>query len=363
MMNKYLDDPSISFAGIGDCKCDEVALQCSEFGQGKEIDQLISKINLQRSGGGNEHESYELAAYFYAHCAQLENSELPFFFVTGDEGYWESIDSSVIRQSFGLTDVNTNVNTQSVWNALKEKYNVFHVHKPYMSANYETRIHKQWVDGIGEERVLDIVTPKACIDVILGAIALTSGRTLDEYVDDMRSRGQDNARIEEVTKALTKYSQKIKNGQANIVRKQVKGQNTNKTYTNTNTTSLSSNQGTSSHKPSATELQGVLNNFEKVKIEGDDNEAKKYLEQLKLIKQAHGDAIDNLFLCPITGEIMFDPVMTVDGHSFERKAIELWLSQRDTSPLTGEKLDTKMLLPNFALKQLIKEYTSKFLNK
>jgi len=33
-------------------------------------------------------------------------------------------------------------------------------------------------------------TPKACIDVILGVIAITSGsRTLDTYVDDMRERG------------------------------------------------------------------------------------------------------------------------------------------------------------------------------
>ena len=33
-------------------------------------------------------------------------------------------------------------------------------------------------------------TPKACIDVMLGAIALTSGRrTLKQYVEDMKERG------------------------------------------------------------------------------------------------------------------------------------------------------------------------------
>ena len=39
-------------------------------------------------------------------------------------------------------------------------------------------------------------TPKACVDVMLGAIALTSGaRTLEDYVKDMKERGQDEERI------------------------------------------------------------------------------------------------------------------------------------------------------------------------
>lgn len=30
------------------------------------------------------------------------------------------------------------------------------------------------------------------------------------------------------------------------------------------------------------------------------------------------------FCCPITKELMTDPVMTKDGHSYERHAIEQW---------------------------------------
>jgi len=43
---------------------------------------------------------------------------------------------------------------------------------------------------LGKERVLPLITPKACVDVMLGAIALTSGaRDLDGYIKDMRDRG------------------------------------------------------------------------------------------------------------------------------------------------------------------------------
>jgi len=44
------------------------------------------------------------------------------------------------------------------------------------------------------------------------------------------------------------------------------------------------------------------------------------------------------FICPITTEIMSDPVMAADGHAYDRYAIERWLATKSTSPLTGEEL-------------------------
>ena len=50
----------------------------------------------------------------------------------------------------------------------------------------------QWIKALGEDRVLDMTNPKACVDVVLGIIAITSGkRTLGGYVDDMINRGQE----------------------------------------------------------------------------------------------------------------------------------------------------------------------------
>ena len=62
------------------------------------------------------------------------------------------------------------------------------------------------------------------------------------------------------------------------------------------------------------------------------------------------------FICPITRELMHDPVATVDGHCFERKAISMWLQNHDTSPVTGARLPHPQLLPIHPLRCAISEW-------
>jgi hypothetical protein len=52
------------------------------------------------------------------------------------------------------------------------------------------------------------------------------------------------------------------------------------------------------------------------------------------------------FLCPITQEMMVDPVFTTDGHTYEKAAIQRWLTHKRTSPLTGALLSSNNLIPN-----------------
>ena len=49
-------------------------------------------------------------------------------------------------------------------------------------------------------------------------------------------------------------------------------------------------------------------------------------------------------------------VCTLDGHVYERAAIEGWLAHKDTSPLTGEVLENKALIPQHLLRSLIREW-------
>jgi hypothetical protein len=63
-----------------------------------------------------------------------------------------------------------------------------------------------------------------------------------------------------------------------------------------------------------------------------------------------------LFMCPITHEVMTDPVFDNDGITYERSAILEWLSRgNSTSPVTRRPLDPSDLKPNLALRALIEE--------
>ena len=62
------------------------------------------------------------------------------------------------------------------------------------------------------------------------------------------------------------------------------------------------------------------------------------------------------FLCPITQDIMRDPVILVEsGHTFERVAIETWFKRNNTNPVTNLVARNKVLTPNRALADAIRE--------
>ena len=44
------------------------------------------------------------------------------------------------------------------------------------------------------------------------------------------------------------------------------------------------------------------------------------------------------FICSITQDVMSDPVMCADGHTYERAAIQQWLAANSTSPNTNLRL-------------------------
>ena len=78
---------------------------------------------------------------------------------------------------------------------------------------------------------------------------------------------------------------------------------------------------------------------------------------------AGGGGVDPLevpeqFRCPISQELMEDPVTTSDGQTYERREIFRWLLDHDTSPLSGARLPNKALTPAIALRQLIAAFVA-----
>ena len=71
------------------------------------------------------------------------------------------------------------------------------------------------------------------------------------------------------------------------------------------------------------------------------------------------DSVIQSFICPITQNIMKNPVITSSGITYEKEAIEKWLDEHNTDPISGKPLNKNEIFPNYALKNAILDYLNK----
>jgi ankyrin repeat protein len=65
--------------------------------------------------------------------------------------------------------------------------------------------------------------------------------------------------------------------------------------------------------------------------------------------------VEEDFLCPITQEVMIDPVVVADGHTYDRSAIEKWFKEKKRSPMTNLPLARLEVQPNYALRKIMEK--------
>ncbi|CAI5535444.1 unnamed protein product [Closterium sp. Naga37s-1] len=98
-----------------------------------------------------------------------------------------------------------------------------------------------------------------------------------------------------------------------------------------------------------TEVMPILDRMRSVAIKAEED-AKK----ASLVRPVA--AAPPCLFCPITQELMVNPVIAADGHTYELVAIQQWLEKSDRSPMTNVRLPSKALVPNRALKSMILDW-------
>ena len=68
------------------------------------------------------------------------------------------------------------------------------------------------------------------------------------------------------------------------------------------------------------------------------------------------DTFLKLITCPITLDIMNEPVQGSDGQTYEKSAIIVALNYNSKSPITGLPMDISSLITNYSIKGMISEY-------
>lgn len=67
-----------------------------------------------------------------------------------------------------------------------------------------------------------------------------------------------------------------------------------------------------------------------------------------------GEDSFNIFLCPITHDVLKDPVVAADGYTYERTAITRWFKTSRKSPITGQIMPHTTVFPNQSVRTLLK---------
>ncbi|CAG9320653.1 unnamed protein product [Blepharisma stoltei] len=62
------------------------------------------------------------------------------------------------------------------------------------------------------------------------------------------------------------------------------------------------------------------------------------------------------YACPITRQIMDDPVVAADGFTYERRAITIFFENNNISPVTFKDFKNKTLVTNFTLLSKISKF-------
>lgn len=183
----YLGDRmEISFAAVGDAPSgDTYPLQVREFTSGTDLTGQLKALIIEKKGGGDDCESYELAALYYArNVAFPQATRKPIIIFIGDEGLHRWVDPTH-AQKVHIDLGSASIRTEDVFRELTDKYSVYVVRKYYDRG--DERVHEQWTGLIGADHVKRLDDPERVVDVIFGILAEETDK-VDYFMEEIEGR-------------------------------------------------------------------------------------------------------------------------------------------------------------------------------
>lgn len=186
LKRKPVSDPHIMCMGIGDAYHDTAPLQVTQFEADITIAKQLEEIWLEKGGGGNNFESYNLPWYFAAlhtsiDCFEKRNKK-GYLFTIGDEEAPNKVLKGQIEKIFG-EKVQSDYETEQLLNMVSKMYHVYHIvveegnHAKY----HLPQVMDSWTQLLGQ-RVLRLSDHKKLAEVVVSAIEVNEGKDVDTVV-------------------------------------------------------------------------------------------------------------------------------------------------------------------------------------
>ena len=184
--SKMISDPHLMVMGIGDVDSDRAPVQATQFeADGVTLATQLEKVYLEHGGGGNSHESYDVAYYMAAQRTQIDcfekRGKKGYLFTIGDEEIPIGLTSDKIYTFFG--DESDNLDVKQLLTMAERTYNIFHiiVEEGAHASSHPDRVKDSWRGLLGQ-RVLPLSNYENLAEVIISAIQVNEGLSIDKVV-------------------------------------------------------------------------------------------------------------------------------------------------------------------------------------
>ncbi len=130
LARRPVPDPHVMCMGVGDVLYDQAPLQVTQFEADIRIAQQLEQLWLEKGGGGNACESYDLPWYFAALHTRIDCFEKRgrkgYLFTIGDEEPSPGLSAQAIARVIG-DRVQRKLNARQLLEMVSRMYQVFHV--------------------------------------------------------------------------------------------------------------------------------------------------------------------------------------------------------------------------------------------
>jgi len=153
------DDPALLFLAIGDHECDNYPLQVGQFESGDEqIDMWLTRVYLEKNGGGNRGESYMLPWYYAVNHTVTdawEKRKIKGVLITiGDEPVLSGISGRSLKELMGQGQFNDYYKSEELLKQAQEKWNVYHIHIAETGAGQRQSTIDDWKNLLGQNLIV-----------------------------------------------------------------------------------------------------------------------------------------------------------------------------------------------------------------
>jgi hypothetical protein len=196
-LSQYKEDLEISFAAIGDARCDNWPLQATQFAKGFDLETQLNAL-YGEGGGGDVPESYGIFAYWALHHVAVPRAERPFLIVFGDAPMHPTILEGEVRRVLGGA-IAEPADAIATWRQVCRTWNTWFLRRPGGTRGDE--VDQQWAQAIGVQQIVHMDDEQRAVDYAMGLVARSWGH-FDDFATNMNAR-QDGGKVSELAKRVS----------------------------------------------------------------------------------------------------------------------------------------------------------------